>query len=301
MEKKLTAQGPKDRKSYMVTLPIDWIKSRNLNKSRIVDMELIGNTIVITPPSESKEQIKIEADHFKRVIDRVLAGLYIMGIDEIKINYKDSKLLNKIIQVIKDRMLGFEILEHSKNYLIIKSITKESNEEFKNILRRIFLLQIFLSEEILKFIKDKKTNESYEIVEYNKSLIRLANFCQRLLMKKGHVEYNKVPFYFSLCEELKQLANVYKWIYNDIILFKDKKTNLEYILIKLNNNLKSLYNLFYSFNIDDYEKNRAEIFSLYDKLIKKRNKYSYYTISMVVRLNALYKQTFYIKFNPENQ
>ena len=300
MERRLTAQGPKDRKSYMVTLPLDWVKSKGLDKLRTVNIELLGNTAIITPPSRVKEKVEIDSDRYKYTIERVLAELYIMGVDEIKLIYKDSKMIERIRPIINDRMMGFEILEHSKDYLIIKSIAKESEEEFDTILRRVFLLLNFISERILNNIKNKDYVLLPDLSESYKSLFRLANFCLRSLIKKGHSDYYKTCFYYNLCEELKTLCNRYKRLYNEIIKSKDKKPDIENLLFKLNNSLGILYKLYYSFDINKFEEARWNIISMRDYLITAEHKYKLHLLEIAGRINALYSCLLYTSPSPRD-
>ncbi len=299
MERRLTAQGPKDRKSYMVTLPIDWVKSKNLDKGRIVDLDIIGNTVIITTPDKTEEIVKIDAEKFKLTLDHLLSGLYIMGVNEIRVFYNDKKIIKRIMQILSDYMLGFEVMEHNKDYLLIKNITKESNEEFKTVLRRLFLSLLFLSDEVLRFLKDGRDRDSYNIMGTRSSIYKLGNYCQRLLAKKGHIEYLKVPYYFSLCQELKLACSNYRWFYEEINKNRNSSTWEINMLTKINNNLNNLYNLFYSFDINKYEKGRGSIISLMNILRSKQHRYKYYLLSIADRINALYRLTLLIKFNPE--
>ncbi len=47
MKKKLTTQGPKGRESYTLTLPKEWILENNLDKTKVLEMEIVGNKILL--------------------------------------------------------------------------------------------------------------------------------------------------------------------------------------------------------------------------------------------------------------
>lgn len=296
MEKKLTAQGSKDRKSYMVTLPIEWIKARGLDKTRVVDMELVGNTIVISPTSAIKKKVSIDAEQFKDTLEKVIAVFYRMGVDEIKIEYRNSEMIKRIQSIIGERMMGFEIIEHGKNYLIIKDLIKEGGEEFKTVLRRLFLLLLFIAKEITEKIKKKDTQEAYEIIEAEKSINRLSNFCLRLLIKRGHADYAKIPFYLNLCGEIEKLSDEYKGLYLELL--KEKKGwSIGSSLSDLYTCLVDAYNLHYDFDTVKYNNGRYAVYSLFKKLTNPQLPYGYFLGSIAKRINALYSITFYMNFD----
>lgn len=253
MEKRLTAQGPKERKSYTVTLPLEWVKQYGLDKTKKVELEIINNKIIINAVEEYQETILIDSDKAQGLI-KILQAAYRLGIDEIRIKYSKPDVRKDIRDIIDTKLIGYEIIEQTKNSVRIKDITKESAEEFKTVLRRIFLLLIEVA----------KSPE--ETIESDKSLNKLTNYCQRLLIKKGHLEYKKVPFYYMLLHELEKLSDEYRWLYETKI--SDKKT-----LNQLNAYLENIYNLYYKFDLERFDKYQKNTFDLKNKLKKQKNAY----------------------------
>jgi len=235
MEKRLTAQGPKDRKSYTVTLPLDWVKQQGLDKTKTVGLEIIGNKVIISSNKEDKGSKFIDADKAENALTKLLQAAYRLGVDEVKVKYSKPELRKQINQIIDTKLIGYEVVEQTKDVLRIKEITKESTEEFKTVLRRIFLLLIEL------------TRSPEEAEESDKNLKKLANYCQRLLIKKGHIEYEKVPFYYTLLHQLEKLSDEYVWLYQNKI--SDTKT-----LNQLNSYLERTYELYYKFDLEKFNK-----------------------------------------------
>ena len=134
MEKRLIAQGPKNRKSYTVTLPLEWIKQQGLDKTKLVDLEIVGSKIIINTYKDSQESKFIDADKAEDAFMKILQAAYRLGVDEIKIKYSKPELRKYISNVIDTRLIGYEIIEQTKNILRIKDITKESTEESKTVL-----------------------------------------------------------------------------------------------------------------------------------------------------------------------
>lgn len=252
MEKKLTAQGPKDRKSYTVTLPLEWVKQQGLDKTKTVDLEVVGNRIVINALKEEQETKLIDADKAENALMKILQAAYRIGINELKIKYSKPELRKYINQIIDTKLIGYEVIEQTKDTLTVKDITKESTEEFKTIFRRIFLLLIEL------------TKAPEEVEESDKNLKKLTNYCQRLLIKKGHIEYKKVPFYYTLLHQIEKLSDEYVWLYRTKI--GDKET-----LKKLNIYTEKIYELYYKFDIERFNKYQHDTYLLKKELKQKKD------------------------------
>ena len=251
MEKRLTAQGPRDRKSYTVTIPLDWIKQYGLDKTKTVDLEIIGNKAVISSSREDQEAKFIDADKAENALTKLLQAAYRLGIDEVKVKYSKPEIRKQVSEIIDTKLIGYEIIEQSKNILRIKEITKESTEEFKTVLRRIFLLLIEL------------TKSPEEVEESDKNLKKLTNYCQRLLINKGHLEYKKIPFYYTLLHQLEKLSDEYVWLYQNKI--SNAKT-----LSQLNSYLEKTYELYYKFDLEKFNKYQHETYLLKNILRKQK-------------------------------
>lgn len=285
MEKKLTAQGPKDRKSYTVTLPIEWVKKENLDKIRSVELGVVGNKIIISPYKEIEERIFINGEDYANTIIKVLQGLYRIGINEIKLSFTNNKLVDEVIDIIEKKTIGYEIVEQKKDYVIIKDITKESEEEFKVIFRRIFLLLLELAE----------SKDITQINSLNRNIKKLINYCQRILMKKGHVEFTKTPLYYLVLDRLEKLKDEYKWLLE--IIIKKKKKNP--ILEDINKILRVAYELFYNYDPKIYNVYEYKTYQLKNeiKFGKKIDKEDIHLHNLTRILNSLYADIFALKFN----
>ena len=236
MIKKLTAQGPKDRKSYTVTLPLEWVKAHGLHKSRQIGLDLIGSKIVLSAKKEESQQVFINLKHYQNTPLKVLQALYRKGISEIKIKYDSPQQLAIITSIINTRLLGYEIIEQKKDHLLVKDITKESSEDFDTILRRIFLLLLELTE----------ATDQITINALDSNIKRLVNYCQRILIKQGHIEYYNVPFYYNLLDQLEKLADEYTWIL-------PLKPTAAQKLQQMKQCTRKAYELYYKFAEDEFD------------------------------------------------
>jgi antitoxin component of MazEF toxin-antitoxin module len=230
MDRKLTTQGPKGRQSYTVTLPIEWIKDHNLSKTKEISLEITGSSLIIKPKNKEVLRATLDANLLKEVLGRVVQILYKNGTDEIKITNIDPKTAANIHSIIETRCIGYEFTEQSKDSVKIEDISKGSGERFDSILRRCFrILNEMLNE------SDKSL-----LQQYDKNLNKLTAYAQRMLMKEGHIDYAKLPYFSRLVSELEsfgdEIFHNQKSISEDVKYFDD------------------VYELFYNFNELDFKK-----------------------------------------------
>ncbi len=281
MEKKLTAQGPRDRKSYTVTLPKEWVKKEKLDELRLVELKVVGNKLVISPSKEIQEEAIINADDYNKSLIKVIPGLYRLGINKIRINLLDNNLLEKIIEIINKRLIGYEIIEQRKDFIIVKDITKESGEDFKTILRRVFLLLLELS----------NSEDAVQVRTLDKNIKRLINYCQRILIKNGHTEFLRTPLYYLLLDQLEKIGDELKWI----LSIKRRKE----ILDKITKVFRQGYEVFYKFDPKKFDEYSNKAYQLKNeiRLGDKINTGDMYLHNLARLINSLSGTMLMIRFN----
>lgn len=280
MEKRLIAQGPFDRKSYTVTLPIDWIRTENLSKKRLVDLTVVGRKVVISPKSSEQEFVQINGDAYSKVLIKVLQAFYRVGVDNISIQYTDGKVAEDTLSLIEQKLIGYEIIEHTANKMLIKYITRESEDDFHIIFRRLYLLLVELSEsEDIQHIQVLKRNAD-----------KLLNYAQRILMKKGHTEYRKTPIYYLILDRLEKLGDEFYWLRNNSV---GGSRSIADDLAKI---FRISYELFYKFDQKKYVFNQQRSYEILLMTKPERSKTRKATHSFAVSriLNSLYGDVFAI-------
>lgn len=205
MERKLVRQG---NNALTTTLPADWLKKYSLKAGDTVEIEEQGKAIMITTRKEfGIEKADLDITGLGLLTNRTLIALYIRGCDEIRVTYKEAAAVEKLKRAI-DEMVGFEIISQSRNECVIKEISRTSDEEFQNILRRTFLLVKLMGEEISESLKNSKSLEHIPSMDTN--INKFANFCLRVLNKRGYSDFNRTSSIYFIIKELEHLADSYK-------------------------------------------------------------------------------------------
>jgi len=249
--------------SLTVSLPSKWLKERGLQKGDIINIENEHNRLVIS--TEKTTQLKKISEDISK-LDRTSLLLYIqclyrIGYSQIELKFNSPKLVHhrtgkevsiiETINFIVGRCIGFEMIEQNNNNVMIKYITKEGFEDFKVILRRIFLLILDVS----KFLIDTTSNSDYDsmklIEQKHDTINKFINYCLRTLNKFGYENVTKTRLYYHVIASLDKVVDVIKYTGRDIQKNKKKvsKNTLE-IWNDIHNSIGHYYELFYNFSFD---------------------------------------------------
>lgn len=263
MKKKIIQHGPS---SLIVALPSSFVRKFNLKGSQEIEVEERGKQLIMSLPSSviSRKQLEIDTPS-ARFIRLILSIPYKQGYDEVKVTFKDKKVLD-VVQKELSLLIGYEIVETGNNYCLIKSVAQESEKEFDSILRRTFLLLIQMSKESYDALKDNRQEKLSSIALYEKTNNTYTNFCKRILNKKSYPVPEKAFFLYAIVKLLEELADEYRDICIDLSSSPKAKisSSLLELYTKVNLQLERAYHLFYGFNLTS----AAELTSSWELLLK---------------------------------
>ncbi len=269
-----------------ISLPATWVKKFNIKKGDELDIKEYGSELRINPEKEfGPERKEIYVGDLKRLGKTYLTASYRQGYDEIKMDYSDPQYISTIQAILSKETTGFEIVKQNRNYCLIKDLTGHNKNEFDLALRRIWLLVLDLSKESLDAIKKKNVSELKDIKLLDFNINKFSNYCLRLLIKKGYLDFKKTPLYYHLIESLEKIADQYK----DLCTFYSENPNkindsLIVLFDKINSYLEEFYELFYKYNEEKLEDlfKRTKI-----TLIDSKNNRSYLLFSICGRIRGL--------------
>ncbi|MFH1506533.1 MAG: AbrB/MazE/SpoVT family DNA-binding domain-containing protein [archaeon] len=249
--------------SLTVALPMKWLKERDLKKGDSVYVDIEGNQLILST-EESLKMEKISIDVTK--LDRTSTLMYIMslyrfGYNEIEVtfnkpntpHYRTGKEVSyfEVINEIVNRCIGAEIIEQSDKRILIKYITKEAGEDFKVILRRVFLLINETAESLLEGIKNKDMTLIGTIDTKHDNINKFISYCLRLLNKYGYADVKKTSYFFHIIASLDKIVDVLKYNSRDILNYKKKFAPLTLeIWEDINKSIRWYYEFFYDFKLE---------------------------------------------------
>jgi len=248
-------------KTLVISLPAKWVKQCEIKKGDELEVEEIKNTLKISISQRVKtNKQNVEAKDWERLLERYLISLYQKGVTEFEIRYNSADMFKKI-QIASSQLVGFETVEQSQGRLILRDITGPSEEKFKVVFRRLFLLVLDMLQEGISAMKINNKKEIETLIVKDIEINKFANFCLRKLNKGDVMDEEKARVYYFLCILLEKIADGFKEILNR----KITKQQLAYL-----EEINQLLRLCYDFTITPSPNKALDISAQYDK-IKSRN------------------------------
>lgn len=277
MKRKVIKQG---HNTLTITLPSKWAKDRGVKSGDEIDIAEQEKSLVISThgngaiPSSTTIDI---SGMSTPLIWRYVSSAYRAGYDEITItgigrgkknlysafSYNTLDYLKtdgsrsqvsgfdmspmETISAVVNRLVGVEIIDQKSDYCLIKDVSDVTDKEFKNALRRIFILLKTEAESITEGFEGKTEGlKSIHLVDTN--LDRFEDFCFRVLNKKGYPTMRKTSTMHSLIFTLELIGDEFKKIAIHMLNDKGKYSmNIVEIFKSISDQLDRFYTLFYKF------------------------------------------------------
>lgn len=265
-----------------MSLPREWAKRNNIQKGQEIDVQEDGKSVVITANSVPvTETASLDLDGLGTVIPRCVSALYKRGVDTLRLNYGNPELLSIVHHALAKDTVGFEILEQSENSCTIKHVAGDP-QEFDSVLRRVFLLLNTMSDESVAAFEKKNYFTLGNLAFLEETNNRFTTSCMRYLNTKGVPnEHKKVGPLYHIVENLEQLADQYKYLFQHFSKLTNGKITLRKEVIDIfkdANKLVRMYSqMFYKFDntkIVEFKRTRNDIVIKMHKLLKNKVNYA---------------------------
>ncbi|MCE4607924.1 MAG: phosphate uptake regulator PhoU [Caldisphaeraceae archaeon] len=131
--------------TYIVSIPKEWAKKIDIDKGASVYIELVGNSLKIYS-AEKKEgrknrvkEILIDSELMNSAIIMEIISAYLAGYDSIKLNFSptQSSKIEKIINNVRNKVVGLEILEQSENSILLQAVVDLTSISVKRALENM--------------------------------------------------------------------------------------------------------------------------------------------------------------------
>ncbi len=320
MKRKIIKQG---HNTLTITLPSNWSKKFNLMPGKEIDLIEKDNGLFITTEKTSerkKAEFNIEGMDIPTIWKYFMA-VYREGYDEVLVKFdpkqtfddpykfftthkldlrykkqREKKNVLGALQGFVDRFIGFEIVEHGKDFILIKEMGETTSKEFDNSLRRVFLLIQQMTEETLGAINKNNSSNLINIHNVDVNLDKFHDYCIRILNKTSNQELRKSELLFSTLWLLELIGDEFKNISFHLLrdFPNEKFTNIKKLAKATSDTFNIYYDLFYKFDPEKVNKISnidKEIFLEAAELYQKANedeKEIFHHLRMIGKyLNAL--------------
>ncbi len=288
MKRKIAQIGPS---TLMISLPSKWAKRFNLKKGHEIDILENNEKLIVSTQNElQQKELEINISSLDLMLYRLIGAVYKCGYDQVKIVFNNPRQLETIYDVLRKTCLGFEIIEQSKNFIIIREISKIENTEFENVLRRNFLFLMSVANDSLDAVKKQDFEELKNITLRDHNINKYSDFCRRMLNKRPLPEKNS-PLY-HIIEQSEKIGDMYRDLCLHIYENKSKLNNDALgIYEKINSFFNVFYELFYKFNLpnlEEFGQKRNEIREMIKKALNSKTQDKH----VLFYLNNIFNTTF---------
>lgn len=250
MKRKLVKMG---EHSIMAVIPSTWVQKHKLRAGDSIEFTEVENKLVITSTAEIYERKTVLdiSSPTKVVIWRSLQPAYTSGYDEVKAIFHHDEAVPHIQSSVQN-LIGWEIVEIGQNHVLIKSISKQLDEEFETILRRTFLILkeiTFIAETAFRERERKKLTEIQPLeLTINKYTMFLKRVINRTGYKYPHYLYLLVSFLELAANHLEYIRKYFLEIEPKAILEEEVQNEFK----KIEKYLEKTYDFYYNYSPEKF-------------------------------------------------
>jgi phosphate uptake regulator len=237
-------------KTHVVSLPSKWIKKYNIQKGEELNIEEIGDSIIVKTGKNVKgDELIVNVENLEKMLGRTVGAIYKSGYDQAKIVYDNEDQLKVIENTLQRTCIGFEIVKQGEGFVIVKNLASTDKEEFDTALKRIFFSLEIMGNNLFDA---KNKEELMEVIKKDDQVNKLSDFCRRIL-NKGEIKLIVKPnVVYYLVEQLERVGDVYKKLAKYAI---DNQMSVGSKKLLRDINLLLVYyrEMFYCFKLDNVE------------------------------------------------
>lgn len=260
--------------TQLISLPRSWSIKNNIKKGDELEVNESNNRIIVSIPSLQSQEKKLEItiDSPDKFLRRMLFSPYIQGCTEIKVNYTDPEVFNLISNEVQ-LLMGYEIITQGANYCVIRSVATALDNDFDNILKRIFWSTISMMEGVIGAMDEFDYGKLGSLRSLEQTNNKLSYFSLRILNTKGYKDENKRNSLYYTILEIEEIFDDLRDICDYIAKKKIKvdKTTID-MTKKCMHYFKKVHDLFNKFDTDMlYEFNKGAK-ELHNEILKHMQK-----------------------------
>lgn len=229
MKRKLIKQGAGGVTFYV---PKKWVDSKGLKPGDEIEVDEQDDNLIIRPGEAKKEikraEIEIDLANFN-IYRSILGGLYRGGYDEVKVYFKDPKVIPVLQKTVDSTFYGFEIFDVKDDSCLIKSVYTEEATEIKNHINRIIHTIKTMQEIIINDIEKNNYVSKEELLQFRSNILKHRDLVARVITQQRLLDNKNFPYHqigFNLWNIGRNYYNLYKYLTKDTEV---TKANIDYL------------------------------------------------------------------------
>lgn len=285
MKRRVIKHGPS---TYTISLPSKWVKQHNIKKGDELDLNMLGPMLQVYTHTVN-DGSTYEADISQLSPDmakRLLGSLHKNGYDTLNLQCTPAQLPH-IQKRINTMLLDYEIINIKDNKCMIKAISQSTEQSFKPIFRRLFLVTIALAEGVADLTKKQEFEKLADLLSLEETNNKLTNYIHRLITKH-YLSQDKLCYMYVISWVLESIADEYKEI---CTLLKDETkigSSCAATFEEMQKLIHGLYELFYNFEFPKVEQLLTQTKSIKEHIqIELEQKRKKHEVETLFALNAI--------------
>lgn len=233
-------------KTLAVTLPKPWVKSVGLKPGdRIVFTVQSDNSLLLRPSDMSQKKVElvetIYSDLCKEpnLLERIMIGSYILGVDTVKIisSGRIRASCIKTVRAITHKLMGIGIIQESSNEIILQCSIDPTKFPVDILVRRLYIIVSTMHRDVMNALKDVDVDLAREVLtrEHEANMVywltlRLLKSVQEKRDLMNNMGISSVFQILSLWSITQYLERIGDWLQNIaelVISLEPQKTSID--------------------------------------------------------------------------
>jgi len=233
-------------KTLAVTLPKHWVKSVGLKPGDIIVFTIQADNSLLLRPSnmlqkktELSEVIYSDLCNEPNLLERLIIGSYILGVDTIKI-MSSGRIRASCIETVRKithKLMGIGIIQESSNEIVLQCSIDPTRFPIDVLVRRLYIIVSTMHRDVMSSLKELDIDLAKEVVtrEYEANMVywlilRLLKSVQDkrdLMFDIGITSVFQILSLWSITQYLERIGDWVKNIAELIIMINQEKLSLE--------------------------------------------------------------------------
>lgn len=182
-----------------VSLPAGWVKRNSVKAGDEVEVSCSAKEVLISRTVKLQHKsITIRIERVENLPRRTFIIPYLQGYDEIKIYYGSADVI-KFIEKNLFILTGFEIVEQSPKFILIRNITSIEEKNLNTVISRVYTIVRSMLNETKGMFETGDFASKESVVCMEDMVNKLDFYCRRILNVYGHAESGSLAgVYFSV-------------------------------------------------------------------------------------------------------
>jgi len=228
----------RQKDSYTITLPKKWVEEHNAASG--VDVDFEGEHLLIatqnTPKKSGALNTKIRSEAFLRY---ALNNAYRSGYDKLTLTC--PKKFHDFIEQHLAKLLGWKIVDKTRDSLVIESLAEPSPEQFDLLLRRSF----YVFQEAIRYLQVNWEKSLHKLERASIEISTTDNFLRRCISKRA-VDREKTHFFWHFISTIT-------WAFRGLLHASQEskpQRDIAKLLVTIEESLRLLHEGYAQANVD---------------------------------------------------